>query len=281
MTSVLSGPFYHNKCCGRAAWGHQGRVWGCRPRRPAAEETGTGPEPSEWDNRTNPACLGSPGEGCRLQRPAPSSSDRSRLALRAIWPKKGTPDANSGLFPPAFKLRYMFWFSANWMRFINASELFILTERNETHTQYSWIFTHSTQALNADKHKKCYTLRTVGVQKLSYSISESFGSTLKIPSDRIHRYLLQRLLHEPTDFTYQSFYEAKTENLNKTTKEKMRWHQQSKPNKILREKNWTNNIPNAACIKTNKKRLINILQSTLCLTIWQKEQLLSVSKIYL
>lgn len=133
---------------------------------------------------------------------------------------------------------------------------------------YSWTVTHSTQALNADKHKKCYTLHNIGVQKLSYSIRDTFGSTLKIPSDRIHSCPLQRLLHKPINFTYQPSHE----NLNRTTKEEMRgWHQQSKPNKILKiRKNWTSNIPNAA--KTNKKRLIHIL---LLLCAWRSNKISS------
>lgn len=55
--SVLSRHFYHKKCCGTAAW----RCWGhARGASCGSQwlEMGTGPGPSEWDNSTNPTCLG-------------------------------------------------------------------------------------------------------------------------------------------------------------------------------------------------------------------------------
>lgn len=233
-----------------------------------------------------PHLSGSPGEGWQLQVPAPSSSDRPGTALWAIWPKKGLQMPIPDCHPQPSNRGTCFGLvlsQGDW----SILQLLILTGRYETHTQYSWKFTHRTQALNADKHRKCYTLHSVGVQKLFYSISDTFvsGSTLKIPSGRIHSCLLHRLLHKRKDCTHQSSYEVKTENLNRTSKEEMKgWHQQNKPNKILKEKQKKklNKQYSQCCMFQNQqKRLINILQSTLCLKIWQKEQLLWVLKTYL
>lgn len=111
---------------------------------------------TERHNCTNSAYLDGPGEGHWLQLWAPSSSDRSRPALWAVLPKRGTPRCKLRTVILSLQTEvHAFHFSAHWPRSIGTSELLVLTERPEAHAQYGWTFTDSTQALNADKHKNC------------------------------------------------------------------------------------------------------------------------------